>query len=230
MKKSVRKGAKKSVRKSVRKGAKKSVRKSVRKGAKKSVRKGAKKSVRKAVKKSARKTKRSYRMDPPRNGPASDWPISTAPEQRFVRELPRVREENPRQEERVELLALPRKEIDDRTEMVRRLIENAREGNATSADAYNLLTAKEKKVLDNIYAGQRLTPAEAFWQKEPYSLPSSSSSSSSSTNGWKKGWKKERTPAEIANMAQIKEAEQYSMMCIKPGCPMYGKWGPQHHV
>jgi hypothetical protein len=71
-----------------------------------------------------------------------------------------------------------------------------------------------------------LTPSEAFLQTDPYSL------SSSSTNGWKrwkKGWKKERTPAEIARIEEMREAEDYVMRCLTPGCKMYNTFDKCDH-
>ena len=198
------------VKKSVRKVAKKSVRKSARKGVKKSVLKSAKKSV--------RKTKRSYRMDPPRNGPAPEWPISTPPEQRFARELIGRRDES--SSERVPLLDFPRRERDpeeDRQERVRRLIENAREGNGTSADAYALLTPEEKRVIDNIYAEQRPMPA------------AQSSRPIFNKALWDRNRNRPRTPAQIARYNENRQAEQRGMKCTRRGCPLYDTWSSPPH-
>jgi len=202
------------MKKSVRKSAKKSVRKS----AKKSVRKSAKKSVRK----STRKTKRSYRMDPP--GGVSEHRELEMPELLVGR-----RADNPDRGFDSLVNAFSRRERDPhevRQEKVKRLFQDAREGNATSVDDYKLLTPDEKKRLDSIYnimsgktcSGNACTPAEAFWQKDSignYIHPSKTLSVS--RGGFnREAWKRRNTPAQIAR------AEDYVMKCMIPSCPGYG--------
>ena len=90
----------------------------------------------------------------------------------------------------------------------------------------------------------RLTPAEAFWQTDPFGLPpyihsknpstpsTTKPSTLSSEKSESKGWNRKRTPARInANHERLREEglrglkEDYVMMCLKPGCMMYGTYG-----
>ena len=77
-----------------------------------------------------------------------------------------------------------------------------------------------------------LTPAEAFWQTGPgvppylYIPRTDPSSSPSSASG--KGWKKKRTTS-LDRMREIREAETYVMMCLKPECPMYRTFDKCEH-
>jgi hypothetical protein len=80
-----------------------------------------------------------------------------------------------------------------------------------------------------------LTPAEAFWQTStPSSTPSTSVRDPGTSSVWnREAWSKKRTPAEIARMEEMRDraraAEEYSMMCMTPGCKMYNTFDKCEH-
>lgn len=96
------------------------------------------------------------------------------------------------------------------------------------SSATNPVTESSPSVEAPSVEGIRLTPAEAFWQTDipipqKNSVKSDAIQESKGWNGWNRhAWNRKRTPSEIANHETMREAEQYSMMCIKPGCVMYG--------
>jgi len=81
-----------------------------------------------------------------------------------------------------------------------------------------------------------ITPAEAFWQTDPYihqskDKPYEKPNPIPNRGFNKEAWNRKRTPGEIDRIdaTRAREAEDYIMMCLKPGCVMYGTFDKCEH-